>query len=450
MSNEERNQPNILWICTDQQRFDTLGCYGNPVVQTPNIDRLASEGMLFENAFCQSPVCTPSRASFLTGRYPRTTGARQNGQSINENEVIIPKMLADEGYVCGLSGKLHISPAKYPANHFEKRIDDGYSVFHWSHHPYRKWGMPTNQYQHWLREQEIDYSSEDFDESGRVSVSMPKEYHQSHWCTMKALGFMEECRQFEQPWLFSINFFDPHHPLDPPREFLERYLSILDDIPLPEYLDQEELTKTEYQRIDARGATGGRDVEYARSNMKEYDHRLCIAAYWAMVDHGIYNKGAHLVDSLIKVPLVLSHPGVIPGGTKTDALVELVDIVPTLLDLCGVAVPERVQGESLVHLFDSNTTNAHRESIYCEFYNAMACYKPLVPFLTMIRTRKSKLIVSHDSGVGEMYDLAKDPGEHFNLWDKPEYRDMRTNLLEQLCSRMAYTSDPTQERRSDW
>src|SRR6478736_2111922 len=94
--------PNILWICTDQQRFDTLGCYGNAHVRTPNVDRLASEGLLLENAFCQSPICSPSRGSFLTGRYPRTTRLRQNGQDIPRDEKLVTRLLADAGYVCGL------------------------------------------------------------------------------------------------------------------------------------------------------------------------------------------------------------------------------------------------------------------------------------------------------------------------------------------------------------
>ncbi len=103
------NRPNILWICTDQQRYDTLGCYGNAFVKTPFLDRLAAEGVLFEYCYSQSPVCTPSRAAFLTGRYPRTTRCRQNGQSIPTDEVLITRLLAEDGYICGLSGKLHLS-----------------------------------------------------------------------------------------------------------------------------------------------------------------------------------------------------------------------------------------------------------------------------------------------------------------------------------------------------
>jgi arylsulfatase len=96
--------PNILWITTDQQRWDTLGAYGNGWVTTPNLDRLAAEGTTFDHAFCQNPVYTPSRDSFLTGRYPRTCRTRQNGAAIPDTEVLVTRLLADAGYRCGLSG----------------------------------------------------------------------------------------------------------------------------------------------------------------------------------------------------------------------------------------------------------------------------------------------------------------------------------------------------------
>ena len=102
--------PNVLWICTDQQRFDTLGATGNSFVHTPNLDGLAASGVLCTHCFCQNPVCTPSRASFLAGRYPRTTRCRQNGQAIPADEVPVTRVLAEAGYHCGLVGKLHISP----------------------------------------------------------------------------------------------------------------------------------------------------------------------------------------------------------------------------------------------------------------------------------------------------------------------------------------------------
>ncbi|WDR01503.1 sulfatase-like hydrolase/transferase [Devosia algicola] len=131
-------RPNILWICTDQQRADSTGVGGNSHVRTPNIDALFAGGAAFPNTYCQSPVCTPSRASFLTGRYPRTTRTRQNGQDIPRDELLIGKIFADAGYTCGLSGKFHLSachPSVSPV--FEPRVEDGYHAFHWSHHPSR-------------------------------------------------------------------------------------------------------------------------------------------------------------------------------------------------------------------------------------------------------------------------------------------------------------------------
>ena len=119
----DKRPPNILWICTDQQRFDTIAALGNRWIQTPNIDRLVAEGVSCTHAFCQSPVCTPSRASFLTGRYPRTTGCRQNGQTLPAGERLISRMFADAGYVCGLAGKQHLSSCS--DGKVEIRSDDG-------------------------------------------------------------------------------------------------------------------------------------------------------------------------------------------------------------------------------------------------------------------------------------------------------------------------------------
>src|SRR5919106_5597773 len=148
------DRPNILWICSDQQRHDTLGCYGNRWVNTPRLDALASQGLIFRDAFAQSPACTPSRASFLTGRYPRTCRTRQNGADIPDDEVLVTQLLADAGYHCGLAGKLHLRachPSVCPQH--ESRIDDGYTEFYWSHHPEDDWPLPAHDYAEWIHAQ---------------------------------------------------------------------------------------------------------------------------------------------------------------------------------------------------------------------------------------------------------------------------------------------------------
>ncbi len=477
-----KEKPNILWICTDQQRFDTLGCTGNEWVRTPNLDRLAADGMLFRNCFTQSPVCAPSRAAFLTGRYPVTCGCRQNGQDIPDTEIPVPRILADHGYRCGLAGKLHISACNPSLNrNAEPRIDDGYSDFHWSHHDGGGWGL-NNEYWRWLAEHGREYVTIPHPDCRFVEYGMPEEFRQTAWCVGKAAEFITDRAADRQPWLFSVNLFDPHHAFNPPREALERFLPVLDRIPLPDYVPGELDNKPVWQRTDHAGAYSGR-AGFEFDDMSSADHRWIKAAYWAMVevidrqlgrlfevlkqtgqeedtiiiftsdhgemlgDHGIYLKGPYFYDCLTRVPLVIAGKG-ISRGVRNDALVELFDLAPTILDLCGIEIPERMQAKSFFPLLTGKETIL-RESVYCEFYGANFRYDPHA-FTTMVRTGKHKLSVAHRTGCGELYDLDADPGEHRNLWDDPEYAAKKTELLVALCDRMAGTADPLPSRQAMW
>ncbi|PTX52711.1 choline-sulfatase [Melghirimyces profundicolus] len=475
-------QPNILWICTDQQRFDTLGVYGNQYVKTPNIDRLAENGVLFENAFCQSTVCAPSRASFLTGRYPRTTRCRKNGQNIPEEEVLVTRLLAEGGYTCGLSGKLHIS-ACHPkvCSATERRINDGYSQFYWSHHPAGDW--PTNEYIQWLRNKGKTFSPEPVEGCKYIEYGPDAEDHQATWCAEKAIEFIEANQNFEKPWLFSVNIFAPHHPFDPPKSHLQRYLDRFDEIPLPNYKEGELECKTSFQRRDHEGAYGNTNL-YPFCNMTETDHRYVRAAYWAMIDlideqvgkmiealertdqledtivifmsdhgellgdHGIYLKGPHFYEPCVHVPLIVSFPGTITKGSRSSALVELVDLAPTLLEAAGVPDYPGMQGKSIWPVLIGEAEQ-HRQDVYCESYD-FPDKDGQVGYAGMIRTERYKLTMYHMQGDGELYDLEKDPNETQNLWDDPEYQSVRFQMLERLCKRMAETVDPLPSRISPW
>ncbi|HVX71738.1 MAG TPA: sulfatase-like hydrolase/transferase [Devosia sp.] len=479
-------KPNILWICTDQQRWDTLGCYGNEAVHSPNIDRLATQGVLFERAFSQSPVCTPSRASFLTGRYPRTTRTRQNGQDIPADEKLVSRILADNGYTCGLSGKLHLSAChKSVAPDHERRIDDGYVEFHWSHHPGRpnnSW--PTNEYDLWLRERGKAYNTTPVEGSKHVSYGMDEPDHQTTWCAQKAITFMEAHEGVDRPWMFSVNIFDPHHPFDPPKAYLDRYLADLDAIGLPEYREGELAEKTAVQRIDHDGAYGGQ-AGFAYDRMSDREHRLVRAAYYAMCDlvdsqvgrmlealertgqrdntivifmsdhgemlgdHGIYLKGPYFYEEAIHVPLVISGPGFV-AGKRATGMVELVDLAPTLLEAAGIPRYAGMQGHSLLTTLQG-TAEAARDDIYCEYYNAMPWHPAEVdPQMTMVRTDRHKLVISHSDGDAELYDLKADPHEHHNLWRTPGHDALKLDLMRRMLDRMAWTVDPLPERRADY
>lgn len=480
-------RPNILWICTDQQRFDTLGCYGNPLVRSPRIDALAGSGFRFDRAYCQNPLCTPSRASFLTGRYPRTTRARQNGQSIPATEILVTKALADSGYTCGLAGKLHLSavqPSRSPDE--ERRIDDGYAEFYWSHHPDDDWS--TGDYARWLREQGRSFGRTAHPRSGHVQTSVAEEFHQTTWCVDRAIDFISRHGSDENPWLFSINCFDPHHPFDPPANYLERYLDRVDEIPLPNYVPGELDSKPAWQQVDHLGAYGGQFGFYPFKEMEEHDHRLIRAAYWAMCDlidvqvgrlidhldrtgqrentivlfmsdhgemlgdHGFYLKGPFFYEPAIRVPLLISWPGRIAPGTETQALVELVDLAPTLLEAAGQKPLPGMQGHSLWPLLlGRKPASHHHDDIYCEHYGTIH-RQPGRPtaYATMVRTATHKLVAVHGHEFGELYDLTIDPDETVNRYLDPSYAGIKAALYHRMCNRMAFTVDPLPEREANY
>ena len=285
--------------------------------------------------------------------------------------------------------------------------------------------------------------------------------------------------------MFSINFFDPHHPFDPPESYLARYMDRLDEVPLPPFTPGELDDKPGYQAIDHRGAYGGK-AGLPFDRMTDRDHRLVRAAYYAMCDlindqvgrivkaldesgqredtlivfmsdhgellgdHGIYLKGPFFYEPSVRVPLVLNWPGTIPAQTVTG-LVELVDLAPTLLEAAGLPREPGMQGRSLWQGIAAGEGHSDRETAFCEYANAMSWHAQERPtFLSMVRSESHKLVVDHGTGAGELYDLRNDPGEVHNLWDDPARVGLRAEMLLKLADRLAFTADPLPERRADW
>jgi len=488
-----KKHPNILWICTDSQRWDTLGCFGNTFVHTPNLDRLAQSGVVFDHCYAQNPLCSPSRGGFLTGRYPITNKLRQNGQNIPDTEVLVPRMLADNGYVCGLSGKLHLSACDHRIKLYgrddwwkadydtfftgiERRINDGYTEFYWDHAPSGK--NPASSYTRWVKEKGATISYPPRDDSHQVVHGMPVDLHQTTFCAEKAIDFIEAHNNRHYPWMFSVNIFDPHFTLDPPDDLLDRYLDKLDDIPLPARREGELDEKPWYHKRDME-----KKKRFDPATMSDRDHRLCRAAYWAQCDlidlqvgrildtleksgqtkntmviftsdhgellgdHSMYIKGPFLYDCSIRVPLIISMPGTIQGGRRADGLVELNDLAPTVLDCCGIAPHDGMQARSLwSSLKKKGGITGLRDSVYCEYLNANPHKRDEQQFCTMVRTREFKLIRRHGEELGELYDMQKDPAELTNLWNSDAHASVKMDLLGLLSDRMAMTADPLPHR----
>lgn len=463
-------RPNILWFCTDQQRFDTIHALGNPHIHTPNLDRLVAEGVAFTHAFCQSPICTPSRASFLSGRYPSTIHACMNGNEVwGEGAPLVTKLLADTGYDCGLAGKLHLAGA---CEREEPRPqEDGYRVFQWSHDPADRYPS-GHAYADWLAIQ--GYTLRDLRED---PASIPPELHQTTWCTERAIDFITEKRR-TGPWLMSVNVFDPHAPFDPPQEYRDRYQP--DKVPGPLFRESDLTTQA--------GIPG--DFQNPARVPAQFNAQEVIAAYYAMIelidenigrlldtleetgqrentvivfnsdhgemlgDHGLLLKGCRFYEGLVRVPLILSWPGHFEAGLVSDALVELIDIAPTLLGLAGTSVPAGMQGRSLLPILRGEVSpHQQRAFVRCEYYRAL---NPDIPernqyegsYATMYRDNRYKIVVYHGHMQGELYDLQEDPGEFDNRWDDPAYGEIRFDLMRRNFDALAFAIDtgPPQTR----
>jgi len=458
---ETRQRPNILWICTDQQRYDTIHTLGNPHIRTPNLDRLVAQGVAFTHAHCQSPICTPSRASFLTGMYPSTVHACINGNDHwDEAAPLITKTLADAGYDCALAGKFHLSSAMAHEPELRPK-DDGYRRFWYSHAPHQGMGK-GNQYTDWLTS-----IGQDYKKLKKNYGYIPAKWHQTTWCTDRAIEFMKEQRK--GPWLCSVNIYDPHGPFDPPQEYVDRF----DIESLPEPLFRE-------SDLAAQRRLAGIMFQSKVKRPAYPDAKLTLAKYWAQIelidenvgrmlevleetgqrentvviftsdhgemagDHGLNKKGCRFYEGLVRVPLIFSWPGRFKRGLRSEGLVELLDITPTLLELNGLPVPETMHGRSLLPILTGRADPGHhRDFVRCEYYEVLGGPRS---YATMLRTREYKLVNYHGHEPGELFDLKNDPHEFENQWDNPAYASVRFDLTKKSFDALAFAVDAGSRR----
>lgn len=420
--------PNVVLIMTDNHSPWTLGCYGNPEIRTPNIDRLAREGTLFTRSYSSNAVCSPTRATYLTGLIPSQHGVHcylaAGGAQIGPEAYCtiaefrsLPKILAESGYVCGLSGKWHLGGNLTP--------QEGFTF--WTTKPH---GNSTEFY-----DQEVI-------EKGRIRIEPT--YLTDYWTT-RSVEFIETNR--ERPFFLFLAYNGPYglgrSLLDPGRNRHAAYYADKDLKSFPRetqhpwlFNNKEYINNPVSMRRYAAEVSGiddgvGRILQtLARLDLDQ--NTLVIfcgdqglagghSGLWGMGDH---TRPLTAYDNTMHVPLIYRHPGKIAAAKRSDLLVSNYDCLPTVLDYLDLKdktpAQPKLPGHSYADVLRGKQP-AWDNVVFFEFENVRA-----------IRTDDWKLILRHPDGPNELYHLSADPGERQNLIDAPEHKAKQQELRPRL------------------
>ena len=503
----EKKRPNIVFFFTDDHAPHAIGAYNGwlkSVNPTPEIDKLADDGMLFENSFCTNSICGPSRAVIMSGKHSHKNGFMNNGNSFDWNQQIFPKILRAAGYHTALYGKSHL-----------KGKPQGFD----------SWAVLPGQGDY--------YNPAMLTPKGRKIING----YCTDIVTDMAIDFIKESKELGKPFMLMCQHKAPHRTWMPAL----RHLHLYDDITIPEpktlfdqyegripaqhqemeidrhmylahdlftdltpgldfpkqrlpsqdrsaYLNMKRMTPEQLKTW--RAAYGpkdkafreakltGRDLvrwkfqRYAKNYLraiKGVDENLArlrkaledqgladntVFVYssdqgFYIGDHGWYDKRWMYEESL-KMPLIISWPGVIKPGSRNTDLVQNLDYAQTFLEMAGAKTPSDMQGTSLVPLLKGNKPNDWRKSIYYHYYEYPSYHQ--VPRHNGIRTERYKLINFYEFGEWEFYDLKTDPDELKNLYGNPEKKELIDDVRKQLLKLQKGYGDDTvlKEKPPEW
>ncbi|MFN4181938.1 MAG: sulfatase [bacterium] len=426
-------KPNIVFILTDDQRWDTLGVYGNSSIKTPNIDRLAREGALFLNGYVSAPLCCPSRATFLTGLYPHQTGIVTNGRgrtTIPEGVKTVADYLNEAGYITGFVGKVHLDGGP---NRWGFREAPVYLPGGGSRHQNPVLVVEGNQR---ILPGKVRQNEDAEDEY----LSNPGEPQRVEGLITPifidaGIRFLERHKEDEKPFFLWIATTAPHTPYynDPKFPYLRALIAPPPGFPDP-VLSAEDW-EGYYSTISHLDNHLGRLFQ----KMKEFGMEENTVIIFSS-DNG-FMMGSHQrrgkaiwYEESVRVPWIIKWKGKIPAGSIISAPVSSVDFLPTVLEIAGIPVPLEYEGKSILHALGV-TPGPVREIVYSEvrgnikqtpgqrgFYGAL--------LWQMVRTQEFKY-VRLSNGAEILYDLRKDPKEMTNVAGEKEY----AGVMEQMRSR---------------
>lgn len=478
-------RPNIVFVFSDDHAAHAISAYGSTINATPNLDRLAAEGLLFRNAFCGNSICGPSRATILTGLHSHANGFRQNGDRFDGDQRTFPKMLQAVGYQTALIGKWHLNSDPQGFDHWmilpgqgqyynpdfitengrrriegyctdlttdlalewldEQRDPDRPFLLMCQHKaPHRTW-MPGPEELGLFRE-DVPEPSDLFDtHEGRGPAATAQEMeiarHLYRFYDLQLRPTEEEGKDLVGPdrgWRRFLERMTPAQREAWDAAFLEENRAFREA-----KLEGEELVRWKYQRYikNYLRCVAGVDKNVGRL-LAWLDARPEVAARTIFVyssDQGFYlgDKGWYdkrwMYEESLRMPLLVRWPGAVRANDEVAALVQNIDFGPTFLDLAGVEVPKDMHGRSLVPLLQDETVPTDwRDAIYYRYYESRREHR--VPAHYGVRTARYKLIHYHEPewGYWELFDLDRDPREQRNLADDPAFADVRRSLTKRL------------------
>jgi len=513
--------PNFLFIITDQQRADHLGCYGNPIVRTPHIDSLARAGFRAERFHVATPICMPNRASLMTGRMPSVHGVRHNGIELSLDETTFVDLLREAGYGTALVGKAHLqnitgAPAQWPPDpdarlsREARRPGPGRygqeSGPTWEADPTHDLSLPyygfecvdlsirhaDQQYGHWrrwLRTQVKDADqlvgpnhavpTPNFElaacrQAWRTRV--PVELYPTTWITDRTIDALRALAGQGRPFFIQCSYPDPHHPFTPPGQYWSMYAP--DDVPLPASSRAKHHALPPHVRWLHAARDAGKAVKHTQALFagSEREAREAIALNYGTIsliddgvgrllaeldrlgltegtvvvftsdhgdflgDHQLLLKGPIHYRGLVRVPFIWKD-GATAAPRVSDALVQAIDLAPTMLARAGLAPFNGIQGRSLLPIIEGREERVRDELLLEE--EGQRVYLGFAGRVRMrsLVTSRHRLSVYDGVSWGELYDLQEDVDETANLWDDPGAIGLRAELMERLARAMLACSE---------
>ena len=469
-------RPNILFIMSDDHAYQALSCYGSRVNETPNLDRIASEGMRFDRCFVTNSICGPCRATILTGKYSHLNGFVRNGNQFDGAQQNVAKLLRAAGYETAVIGKWHLKTEPTGFDYWNVLIGQG---------PYYNPPMKTAQ----------------GDDPSQV---IKREGYTTDVITDLTLDWLQQ-RSEDQPFFLMYQHKAPHRNWQPGPKYLTKY----DDVTIPEpetlfddysgrasparqqtMTIREHLTPrdlklvpppglTDEQRAAWDAAYGPKNLAFEEAQLKGVDlikwkyqryvkdYLRCVASVddnvgrvldyldetglaentiviytsdqgWYLGEHGWYDK-RWMYEESFRTPLMIRWPGKIEPGSVNDDMVMNLDFAQTFLEAAGEPDPEEMQGESFLPILQGQTPDDWRTSVYYHYYEFPGAHSVRRHY--GVRDERYKLIHYYHVGEWELFDLNKDPQEMRSVYAEAAYEPVKARMLAELNRLREYYGD---------